>query len=505
MFRKLNLIFKTSFKKYRLILGIVVGFVLVFLGHFGLKVTSADRFCDLCHAHPHVTESWKLSTHYKNQSGVVVHCVECHLPPGGVDYVAEKARLGLKDAYGSVFKDVSQIDWEAKSRLKHATTYTYDASCVRCHAELFSLDLSQKGTDAHVYYFHRMEEMRCINCHLHVGHYSEEASEEVRLAESVTERRESMLPPRPASPDAFLDYAERITGTDVVFEMIAIPGGTFTMGSPNTEPKRRKDEGPTYEVRVSPFWMGRTEVSWKEWEVYYRRMGTKGKYGSAEYGEEVDAVTGPTPPYGSPDQGWGRGSRPAITMTHHAAMEYCEWLSSITGEMYRLPTEAEWEYACRGGTSDPYFFEGNPSKLTGRSWKNRIFGADTAGIQRFAWYGMNAGGKTYPAYSRTENPFGLIHMLGNVREFCLDYYSPEAYKIYTDDSLVIDPVGPTSGTEHVIRGGSFLSDAADVRSASRDHTRTDAWLLTDPQSPKSIWWYSDCYDVGFRVVREYRR
>jgi len=91
-------------------------------------------------------------------------------------------------------------------------------------------------------------------------------------------------------------------------------------------------------------------------------------------------------------------------------------------------------------------------------------------------------------------------MSGNVAEFCSDYYSPDTYK--ADSTLVINPKGPVSGREHVIRGGSFKSDARDVRSASRDFTKTKAWLVTDPQMPKSIWWYSDCIDVGFRVVCE---
>jgi formylglycine-generating enzyme required for sulfatase activity len=91
-------------------------------------------------------------------------------------------------------------------------------------------------------------------------------------------------------------------------------------------------------------------------------------------------------------------------------------------------------------------------------------------------------------------------MSGNVSEFCLDFYSPDTYK--SDSAEVINPRGPASGLEHVIRGGSFKSDASDVRSASRDFTKTKAWLVTDPQMPKSIWWYSDCIDVGFRVVLE---
>ena len=91
-------------------------------------------------------------------------------------------------------------------------------------------------------------------------------------------------------------------------------------------------------------------------------------------------------------------------------------------------------------------------------------------------------------------------MSGNVAEFCRDFYSPDTYK--ADSTEVIDPTGPLRGQEHVIRGGSFKSDAKFVRSAARDFTKTKAWLVTDPQMPKSIWWYSDVIDVGFRVVCE---
>ena len=91
-------------------------------------------------------------------------------------------------------------------------------------------------------------------------------------------------------------------------------------------------------------------------------------------------------------------------------------------------------------------------------------------------------------------------MSGNVAEFCLDYYSPDTYK--ADTVAAVNPRGPLKGPEHVIRGGSFTSDAKDVRSAARDFTKTKAWLVTDPQMPKSIWWYSDCINVGFRVVLE---
>ncbi len=495
-------------------LGIWIGFFLVFLFNKSLYYTSTDMFCFICHVHPQATYSWKKSTHYKNKSGVVVHCIECHLPPGGIHYLVEKSRLGVRDIYGYYFKDTEKIDWEAKSVREYANTYTYDNSCMRCHDDLYSLELSPKGVQAHEYYMEKKGQIYCINCHLTVGHFQEEPEEIDYLAEEKIE-----IPSYLSDTGEFANYTEGIDTTEVTFNMIAIPGGTFLLGSPESEPYRNADEGPPCEVRVSSFWMGETEVSWREFEVYYDRTSTGKKDeidtlpdSEASYDDgtsdsedqpEVDAVTGPTPPYGAPDQGWGRGSRPVITMTHYTVVKYCEWLSEITGKKYRLPTEAEWEYACRAGTTEPYYFEGDPGKLTKKKWKNRLFGTDDSIINKYTWYKGNSSRKTQPAYTNEPNPWGLYNMLGNVKEFCLDWYTPEAYRAYRGDGPIIDPGGPANGTEHVIRGGSYNSDPSDIRSAARDHTRHDKWMLTDPQSPKSIWWYSDSKDVGFRIVREY--
>jgi formylglycine-generating enzyme required for sulfatase activity len=186
-------------------------------------------------------------------------------------------------------------------------------------------------------------------------------------------------------------------------------------------------------------------------------------------------------------------------MTWHAANVYCRWLSNVTGKKYRLPTEAEWEYACRGGTETPYFFEGDPGRLSSEGFRRRIFRPDTSRVASHAIYSLNSSSRTGEPSVVKPNPFGLKNMSGNVREFCSDLYSANYYRT---DTVSIDPAGPVKGTEHVIRGGSFMSDARDLRSAARDFTRTDNWLVTDPQMPKSIWWYSDCIDVGFRVVCE---
>jgi formylglycine-generating enzyme required for sulfatase activity len=117
-------------------------------------------------------------------------------------------------------------------------------------------------------------------------------------------------------------------------------------------------------------------------------------------------------------------------------------------------------------------------------------------------YSLNSKGRTTTPDGLKANPFGLVNMLGNVAEFCQDWYGPDAYKNYAS-GVVDNPRGPSAGSEHVIRGGSFRNEAGDVRCASRGMTQHNAWLRTDPQIPKSIWWYSDCIHVGFRIVCEY--
>jgi formylglycine-generating enzyme required for sulfatase activity len=247
--------------------------------------------------------------------------------------------------------------------------------------------------------------------------------------------------------------------------------------------------------------MAKTEVTWDEYLAFFRATASQGRTeGQVITKKNIDAISGATPPWGAPDQGWGKGKRPAITMSWHAANVYCQWLSQVTGKKYRLPTEAEWEYACRAGTNTPYPFQGNPKQYSSIGMLKKIFGPDTSVIASRVIYKENSSSMTHEPSAVFENPFGLKNMGGNVAEFCLDFYAPDFYE--SDSLVVVNPRGPVSGQEHVIRGGSFKSDAKDVRSAARDFTRTKAWLVTDPQMPKSIWWYSDCIDVGFRVVCE---
>jgi sulfatase modifying factor 1 len=495
-----------TFVKHRakagyIIIGIVIALVLLKSGKAVFSYTSSDKYCVSCHIHPMADQSWKLSPHFNNRTGNIVHCVDCHLPPEGQGYILAKAKHGFKDAYGFYFKDSAKINWQEKKLLENAKGFVYESSCLKCHQNLFPVKLSVDGSNAHLFYTTSKEPLSCINCHLNVGHFDKNALHAHNTGFGVNLTVNQAIYTEPAKVEKFENYTEKITGSNVSFEMVAIPGGKFTMGSPENEPLRKADEGPLRKVTLSRFWMAKNEVTWDEYMAFFRATGSQGRTeGQVVTKKNVDAISGATPPWGAPDQGWGKASRPAITMSWHAAYVYCQWLSKVTGKKYRLPTEAEWEYACRAGTETPYFFPGNPKKFTSSGLLKKIFGPDTAVIASSIVYKVNSFSKTKEPQSVKANPFGLKNMLGNVAEFCLDFYSPDTYK--KDSTEVVNPRGPASGQEHVIRGGSFKSDAADVRSASRDFTKTRAWLVTDPQMPKSIWWYSDVIDVGFRVVCE---
>ena len=201
---------------------------------------------------------------------------------------------------------------------------------------------------------------------------------------------------------------------------------------------------------------------------------------------------------------------PVVGVTWEQANAFCAWRTDylLKGlgpearyvQRYRLPTEAEWEYAARGGTETPYFFTGNPKDFSDQGFWRKFFDAKTDSISSFVIYAKNSKNRTQEPGEVKANPFGLKNMLGNVMEYCADKYDPQAYS--KGGESVTNPL-ITEGEEWVVRGGNYTSDAADVRSAARDYTKHDAWLKTDPQQPKSIWWYSDIRAIGFRVVCEY--
>lgn len=468
--------------------------------------TSTNDYCQSCHIHTEADMNWTQSVHYQNQSGVRTGCVECHLPPHGTfRHFRTKVKTGLHDFFAFHFKDSASFDWESKRQLENAVHFVYNESCVECHENLYPKGITEEGGTAHLYYDQNAEKLglHCINCHLDAGHYLKgyKHGEMSGMGITITETREMFE--EATEVTSFENYTEQIPHTSVSFNMIAIPGGSFNMGSPEKEPLRREDEGPVRSVEVSPFFMGEVEVSWNEFWTFYSQTMSEGRTDPRESiahnATMPDAISGPTPPFGNPDQGWGSGDRPAITISHYAAQIYCQWLSKETGKTYRLPTEAEWEYACRAGTEGPYFFEGDPKAFAGKGLR-RIFGADTAVINSHAVYTHNSGGKTQEPSFVIANAYGLKNMVGNVLEYCSDWYAADAYSL--TGSSVSNPKGPDSGTERVVRGGLYNSEAGDLRSAARFSTENEAWLKTDCQQPKSIWWYSDIKGIGFRVVCE---
>jgi len=226
--------------------------------------------------------------------------------------------------------------------------------------ESFPEGVTDDAVTAHLYYEENAEklDLQCISCHLDVGHYNPNYAHGQMvgipgMTGSIAVDTSRYF--KEATPvSTFADYREQIPGTAVSFLMRAIKGGTFKMGSPENEPFRNPDESPQHEVSISPFFMAEVETTWDMYWAFYAETMSEGRtppemvYENNLTAMGVDAISGPTPPFGYPDQGWGQGDRPAITMTHYAAETFCQWLSSKTGKKYRLPTEAEWEYARPG-------------------------------------------------------------------------------------------------------------------------------------------------------------
>jgi formylglycine-generating enzyme required for sulfatase activity len=280
-----------------------------------------------------------------------------------------------------------------------------------------------------------------------------------------------------AQPETgFSPYLQTIPGSSLTYSMVPIKGGTFQMGSPNNEKNRRPDEGPVKKVSVSPFWMGAFEVTHDQFGIFFKDE-------SLSQGSKTDAVTRPTVQY--IDLSWNMGKEggyPVNSMSVDGAMMFCRWLYSTTGIFYRLPTEAEWEYACRAGTSTAYFFGDDPSK-----------------VSDYAWHKQNSKNKYQQVGQKKPNPWGLFDMVGNVSEWVLDQYSDR----YFDSSSANDPlIRPTTRYPRSIRGGSYNDDGVNLRSAARRYSGPE-WNKRDPQIPKSRWWLTDGMFVGFRIVRPF--
>lgn len=295
-----------------------------------------------------------------------------------------------------------------------------------------------------------------------------------------------------------VSYTLRIPGTDQSIEMIPVPGGEFLLGSPESEADRRDDEGPQVKVKVDPMWVAKTEITWGQYKEYMKLYGIfkdfeiSGKR-PVTSDNQVDAITAPTELY-DPTFTYEYGEeplQPAVTMTQYSAQQFTKWLSLVSGQQFRLPTEAEWEYAARGGTSTAY------------SW-----GDSADEIDDYAWYFDNAEDGQVPVAQKKPNPFGLYDMHGNVAEWTVNAYTEEGYQAFADTpginatDVVVWPEAPSPC---VVRGGTWEMDPDALRSAARMPTDDEEWKSEDPNFPRSPWWYTSdpARGVGFRLFRSY--
>jgi formylglycine-generating enzyme required for sulfatase activity len=292
-----------------------------------------------------------------------------------------------------------------------------------------------------------------------------------------------------STPPEMKKYMDLVEHTDAKFEMTPIPGGKFLMGSPETEVGRKADEGPQHEVEISPFWMSTLEVTWDVYDVWASDLDVMIREAKAlkitkrDELSEIFQKAQPTPPYMDMSFGMGKRGFPATCMTQHAARTFCKWLSAKTGRYYRLPTEAEWEYACRAGTRTAYYFGDDPSLL-----------------EEHAWFVDNLPEEKYAKVGKKQpNPFGLYDMHGNAAEWVLDQHTPDGYNF--EGAAGKDPLNiPKTLYPRTVRGGGWNQEAAALRSASREGS-TEDWIAQDPQEPVSIWYLTDALHVGIRLVR----
>ena len=236
--------------------------------------------------------------------------------------------------------------------------------------------------------------------------------------------------------------------------MKSLPAGTFTMGYDAAE----YDERPVHKVTISAFKMSATEITNAQYEQF--RPTHKGMRGVKRTSFNDDD--------------------PVVFVSYDDAIAFCKWLSKKEGKSYRLPTEAEWEYACRAGAKTTYFF-----------------GNDPALLNHYAWTKTNSKGKYQKVGQKKPNAWGLHDMLGNVAEWTLDQYNKDYFATASDTDPLIRP---TTRYPRSVRGGSYLDDAASMRSAARKASAPE-WNVRDPQIPKSRWWLTDGMFIGFRIVR----
>ena len=295
-------------------------------------------------------------------------------------------------------------------------------------------------------------------------------------------------------------YLETITGSEITFKMVPISGGKFLMGSPDDEEGREDNEAPQIEVEIAPFWMEEHEVTWAEFQQFqqYFLRESRGNRDKTDREKIVDAMACPTPAYDISSISYSKSSKqdhPASGMSYYAGQVYCKWLTAATGRYYRLPTEAEWEFACRAGATTAF-----------------SFGDDADDLEDYGWFFDNVDDGYNKIMTKKPNAWGLYDMHGNVAEWVLGNYDENAYQKFADGdikSLLINREWETglkammhvaSGENHIVRGGSCDHFAEECRSAARKFSLPN-WKEQDPMFPKSIWYYTEAPYVGFRIIR----
>jgi formylglycine-generating enzyme required for sulfatase activity len=276
--------------------------------------------------------------------------------------------------------------------------------------------------------------------------------------------------------DSFKVYEQTVPGAALHFKMMPIKGGLFVMGSNEREKNRNSDEGPQKTIIISAFWMDAFEVSRDEFDVFYKDENTPQN--------TVDAVTRPSQQYIDFSLGMGKeNGYPVNSLSQYSALMYCRWLYAKTGIFYRLPTEAEWEYACRAGTTTTYYF-----------------GDDSSQLKNYAWYAGNSNNKFQKSGQKLPNAWGLYDMLGNLSEWTLDHYDEKALDKIKDKTTDPTPAFSPARYPKVLKGGGYADEATSLRIANR--IKSDpSWNRRDPQIPKSKWWLTEASSAGFRIIR----
>ncbi len=309
------------------------------------------------------------------------------------------------------------------------------------------------------------------------------------------------MPDSVSHSEEFMVLTENIPGESESIDLIPVPGGTFSMGAAEHE------DGHGHSVQVDPFWISKYEITWNLYNLFanesienIRRELYQVFYGvdieadaisSPTLTEDVlevlreadipaDVISTPSPAYGDLTMGMGADGYPAINMTHYAAVMFTKWLTVKTGDFYRLPTEAEWEYACRAGENGAYQPPDN--------------------LNDYAVHRGNSNRSYDRVDSKEPNALGIYNMLGNVAEWTMDQYHEDYFDRLEGDPAVNPLFIPDELYPRAARGGSW-TDVAEAASCLNRRASNPRWKMNDPQLPKSLWWHTNAPFIGFRVVK----